>query len=160
MKLYLVRHAEATVRNGQSDRPLDEKGVEDIKRLAGFLAPLELRVQAIWHSGKARTLQTAELLASAVCADQGLVQRDDLNPNDKIRPIINDVEDLDADLMIVGHQPFLGKLVSKLVAASKSADVLVFPKGSMVCLEQTRLGKWQIAWVVAPDLLPKPASVA
>ncbi|MGE5610722.1 MAG: phosphohistidine phosphatase SixA [Bacillota bacterium] len=158
MRLYLVRHAEATVRNGQSDRPLDERGVEDTKRLASFLAPLGLRVQAIWHSGKARTLQTAELLASSVCADQGLVQRDDLNPNDKIRPVIDDVEDMEADLMIVGHQPFLGKLASKMVAGSKSADVLVFPKGAMVCLETTRLGKWQVAWVLAPDLLVKAPS--
>lgn len=155
MRLYLVRHAEATATNGQSDRPLDEKGVEDIKRLASFLQPLGLHVQAIWHSGKARTRQTAELLGSAMAADQGLVQRDDLNPSDKIRPVIDDVEDLDEDLMIVGHQPFLGKLASRLLTGKKSMDVLLFQKGAMVCLEETGLGKWQIAWVLAPNVLAK-----
>jgi phosphohistidine phosphatase SixA len=37
MKLYLLQHGDALPEQVNSDRPLNERGLEDVKRLAEFV---------------------------------------------------------------------------------------------------------------------------
>jgi phosphohistidine phosphatase len=55
--------------------------------------------------------------------------------------------------MIVGHLPFLGKLVSLFVTGSEANEIVEFHFGCVVCIERHDSGKWKIAWMVAPALL-------
>lgn len=66
MKLYLVQHGEALPKEVNSDRSLSDQGRQDAERLARFLAGRGVRVSRVWHSGRTRARQTAELLAAAV----------------------------------------------------------------------------------------------
>ena len=107
MRVYLVQHGEAKSKEEDPQRPLREKGTADVVKVADLLAPLGLTVRGIWHSGKARAAQTAQLLAAAVTATEGVTRRDDMSPNDPVEPLQKAVESSDGDVMLVGHLPFM-----------------------------------------------------
>lgn len=56
--------------------------------------------------------------------------------------------------MVVGHMPFLGRLVSRLILERDDPGLLGFQPGSMAYLERTEGGVWQVAWLLRPDILP------
>jgi phosphohistidine phosphatase len=153
MRLYLVQHGEAYPKDVDPQRQLTEKGRSDVAKVAQFLRPLKLSVAAIWHSGKLRARQTADILADSVTIQKGVVERQDLAPKDPVMPVRREIEQRGQDLMIVGHLPFLGKLAASLVTASDGVEVVSFRYGAVVCLEQSAEGKWTVGWMIAPDLL-------
>ena len=153
MKVYLVRHGDAVSSSVDRQRPLSEQGMADIRRIASFLKPLEISVEHIWHSGKPRAAQTAEILAGAVSAEKDCSSRDDLGPNSDASTIADELEAYDTDLMIVGHLPFLWNLTSLLTAGRQTGDIVAFSAGAMACLERRGPGVWQINWMIAPELL-------
>jgi len=154
MRLYLVQHGEAKAEQIDPERRLTDKGRRDVEKVSSFLKRLDLRVAAIWHSGKPRAAETARILAAAVAADGGIVRRDGLAPNDPIAPIRQDVNRAENDLMIVGHLPFLSRLASALGAGGESADAVAFRNGGVVCLERDHRQLWRLGWIVTPELLP------
>jgi len=153
MKVYLVRHGDTVSSSVDPQRPLSEQGMADIRRIASFVKPLEISVEHIWHSGKPRAAQTAEILAGAVSAEEDCSSRDDLGPNSDASAIADELEAYDTDLMIVGHLPFLWNLTSLLTAGTEAADVVGFSAGAMACLNRCGPGTWQIDWMIAPELL-------
>lgn len=153
MRIYLVQHGQAKSKDMDPDRHLTEKGESDIKKIAAFLKELKLRVEVIWHSGKTRAAQTANILALTLAADQRCVQHDGLAPNDPVDPVKEEIINQRKDLIIVGHLPFLSKLVSKLVSDSDSMNIVSFEPGGIVCLEQDQTEAWLLRWMVVPDLL-------
>ncbi len=167
MRLYLVQHGEAKSKDEDPERHLTEKGVRDVEKVAAFLKPLGLCAGGVWHSGKARARQTAETLAQAVTAEGGAVERPGLAPNDPVEPVKEELaraassrrpevptDRAEADVMIVGHLPFLGKLASLLVAGSESAGVVAFRNAGVVCLERGEGGAWRTTWALIPEILP------
>jgi phosphohistidine phosphatase SixA len=52
--------------------------------------------------------------------------------------------------MIVGHLPFLGKLVALLVTGSEENEIVEYQVGSIVCIERRDDGKWKVAWMITP----------
>ena len=154
MRLYLVQHGEAKSKEQDPQRHLTEKGLRDVQKAADFVKALALTADAIWHSGKARAAQTAEILASAIAVSQGVLQREGLAPNDPIAPIATELSSLDEEVMIVGHMPFLGKLGSGLVAGDESADIIAFRQGGVVCLERNEDNIWRVKWMIIKELTP------
>ena len=153
MKVYLVRHGDAVSSDVDHQRPLSEQGRANIRKIASFIKPLVICVEHIWHSGKLRAAQTAEILAGAVAAEKGCCSREGLGPNDDVTAIAEELEAYDTDLMIVGHLPFVGYLSSLLVAGKETADVAAFDAGAVVCLNRRDPGRWQIEWLMTPRLL-------
>ena len=51
MKVYLVQHGEAKSEKEDPQRNLTDKGIDEVQKVANFLRPLKLTVNAIWHSG-------------------------------------------------------------------------------------------------------------
>ncbi len=153
MRLYLVQHGESNPEEVDPQRGLTDKGRADVEKVAAFLKPLSLTVQAVWQSGKNRATQTAETLARALAGSQPVVQHAGLAPMDPVGPIANAVSNISEDLMIVGHLPFMGKLASLLAAGSETADAVAFRQGGIVCLERDDKAVWRIRWMVTPDLL-------
>jgi phosphohistidine phosphatase len=153
MKVYLVRHGEAVSSQFDPQRPLSEKGLADIRKVASFVKPLEISVEHIRHSGKLRAAQTAEKLAESVLVEKDCSEHKDLRPNDDVTIIADELEVYDTDLMIVGHLPFLAYLTSLLVAGNQTAIVAAFDAGSIACLNRRAPGRWQIEWMITPELL-------
>jgi phosphohistidine phosphatase len=152
MNLYLVQHGDAQPKDVDPERPLTDGGADDVKRVAAFLRPRRLEVEAVWHSGKTRARQTAELLGEALHVAGGVRQQDGLAPNDPVDPIGRQLADRGGDLMIVGHMPFMSRLASLLLAGGESAGVVTFQKGGVLCLGRDE-GAWSVRWMVVPQLL-------
>ena len=153
MRLYLVQHGEALSKEVDSDRPLSDHGRRDIEGLAGFLANRDVRVSQVWHSGKTRARQTAELLAAAVAPGMKIEARAGLAPNDPIEDFAGKLATWREDAMVVGHLPFMARLVTRLVAKNDDGATVAYLPGSLVCLERDEDGTWAIAWMLRPELV-------
>jgi phosphohistidine phosphatase len=153
MRIYLVQHGESRPEEEDPQRKLTDEGVRSVQKVARFLRPLGLNLESVWHSGKHRAQQTAEILAGAVSASQGPLQRDGLAPKDPVAPLKQAIEQSAGDLMIIGHLPFLGKLAALLLADDEDAEIVAFKFGCVVCVERTEDGPWKLAWMIVPALL-------
>ena len=151
MRVYLVQHGEANPEEVDPERRLTEKGAAEVRKVADFLRPLDLAVDAVWHSGKARARETAGILAPALSA--GPSRRDGLAPNDPVGPVQEAITEAAGDLMIVGHLPFLGKLAALLVTGDETMDVVSFQYGCVVRLERHDVGTSTVTWMLRPDLI-------
>lgn len=153
MKLYLVQHAQALPSEQDPSRPLSEAGRSEAARIVRFLKPLRLTVESIWHSGKTRAAQTAEIYARAVGAREGLAARDGLGPNDTVALLRDELAVATDDTMIVGHMPFVSRLASLLLTGYESPPVVSFVNAGIVCLGRSPDNRWQVEWVVTPQIL-------
>jgi len=154
MKLYLVQHAKAASKDVDAERPLTEEGRRDIQKVAAFIKPLKLCVDILWHSGKKRAAQTAEVLAEVVQVKTRMTGRDGLAPNDDVAALKDELVSARQDIMIVGHLPFLSKLASLLLTGSESANAVEFQQGGIVCFNRSDENQWQVNWMITPELLP------
>ena len=153
MLIYLVQHGQAKAKDVDPNRHLTEKGQTDVKKISTFLKRSGLSVDTIWHSGKTRAIQTADILERGIVAEQGVIQQDGLTPKDDIKPIKEKLIQSDKDIMIVGHMPFLSKLASSLVTCNESANVIAFQQGGVVCLKKNDDNVWSVQWMVVPKLI-------
>lgn len=153
MRLYLVQHGEAVSKEVDPERPLTEKGRQDVARTAGFLKASGIKLDLILHSTKTRAIETARILAEEVSPGDGTEQREDLAPNDPVDKLFNELTTENRDLMVVGHLPFLGKLASVALAGLESSEIVGFRQGGVVCLECREDGIWRLVFAVTPDLL-------
>jgi len=153
MRLYLVQHGEAKTKEQDPDRPLTARGESSVDRIAVLVKAAGICVGAVWHSGKTRAAQTAEILRSSLASTEGIVVHDGLEPNDPIEPVQRELAGVSADIMIVGHLPFLSKLVSALLIGDETIELVAFQNGGVVCLERgEEKGRWRLSWAVVPDL--------
>ena len=156
MQIYLVQHGEAKPEEIDPERRLTENGARAVQKVANFLRTSSgsLEVDTIWHSGKPRAQQTAELLRLATSAGEGaLMQHDGLAPKDAVEPIKRELEQENSNVMIVGHLPFLGRLVALLLTGNADNDVVAFQFGCVVCLNRDDAGRWKLEWMMVPKLL-------
>lgn len=153
MKLYLVQHAKAASAEQDPERPLTEEGLRGVRKIAAFIRPLNLCIDYLWHSGKKRALQTAEVLAAVVTVNEALEMHENLSPNDDITVLSDELAGLDGDIMIVGHLPFLARLASLLVTGRAATELVTFKNAGIVALNRNDEGRWQIGWMITPELV-------
>lgn len=152
MKLYLVQHGEAVDKDVDPERPLSEQGREDVSAVAGRLADDGVRVERLWHSGKARAEQTAGLLAKAVCRGCRPEAITGIKPNDDATAFAQDADVWDQDTLVVGHLPFMGRLVAHLLVGDTTVPLVAFRPGTVACLERDGDGNWLLQWLLRPGL--------
>jgi phosphohistidine phosphatase len=153
MMLYLIQHAKAASKEEDPQRQLTEEGQRDIRRVAEFIAPLNLCVDYLWHSGKKRAEQTAETLAEVIKINKEHAARDGLGPNDDVTVLKDELSVSQLDIMVVGHLPFLAKLASLLLAGSELAGTIAFKNAGVVCLNRDEHNHWQLDWMIIPEIL-------
>ncbi len=153
MKLYLVQHGEANPKEVDPERGLSDRGMEDVHRVAVFLKGAGVRVNRVIHSGKLRALQTAEILASAVMEEPKLEVTGMINPTDPPAPFATEIAELTTDTMVVGHLPFMARMVAHLITGDAEKTITAFRPGSTACLERDEAGEWSLAWMVRPELI-------
>jgi phosphohistidine phosphatase len=152
MKIYLVQHGEAVAKEVDPERPLTDQGTTDVQRIAGALKHAGVEVKRVVHSGKLRARQTAEILAIEIAPGMQLETSDLIRPNDNPAAFDLQINGGNLDTMVVGHLPFMAKLVSHLVAGDDSQAVVAYQPGSVVCLELIGNDSWQINWMLRPEL--------
>jgi phosphohistidine phosphatase len=155
MQIYLVQHGESKPEEIDPERRLTESGARAVQKVADFLQTSGGgQVDAIWHSGKPRAQQTAELLAPSTRAgERAVIHHDGLAPKDAVEPIKQELEQGNRNVMIVGHLPFLGRLAALLLTGEADNEVVSFQFGCVVCLKRDDAGKWRLEWMTVPKLL-------
>jgi phosphohistidine phosphatase len=153
MKLYLVQHGEAVSKEIDPDRPLSEQGRHDLQKLAEFLSRLDTDIQRVWHSGKTRAAQSAGLLAQTILPHVQIEPVNGLAPNDDVIAFAARLDPDDPATVLVGHLPFMARLMAYLLAGDPEVELVTFKPGSMACLENTEGDGWRLNWMLRPELL-------
>ena len=152
MRIYLTQHGLAVPKDVDPDRPLSEKGREDVQRLAELMDKAGVQVGQVLHSGKTRAEQTAAILAEALLSTGEPQEHAGLGPKDPLEKVSPEIAFWSVDTLIVGHLPYLGRLALLLLASDPDRALLAFQPGSMACLEKDAAGRWVLAWMVRPEL--------
>jgi phosphohistidine phosphatase len=153
MKLYLIQHGEAKPEAEDPERSLTARGQKEIVAVSKMATGLQIRPSKIYHSGKLRAKQTAEIIASALKISDSLVQpAPGLNPNDDIYAWAERISKEKEDLMLVGHLPFLEKLTSFLLCGDENTRLVLFRYGAIVCLDQKEDKGWAVRWILTPEM--------
>ena len=149
MSVYLVQHGQAKTEDEDPERSLTDRGVDDAGRVARLSVDrLGVRAGLIFHSGRTRARQTAEIWGRllGVAVEQG----DALAPNDDPATWAERLAG-DADgLILVGHLPHLGRLAALLLTGDSDDTVISFRPGGLVGLERAGTG-WAVSVVLPPE---------
>jgi phosphohistidine phosphatase len=158
VRLFLLRHAHAVSEEEDPARPLSERGREQVRSLTNFLEPRGgLKVERVWHSPLLRARDTADLFCEHLGIRATRREIDGLLPFDDVRGIARRLSGFGYPLLVVGHDPHLGRLVSMLVCGNTDQEVVDFKKGALLCLEReatkSQVVLWRIRWLITPGLL-------
>ena len=151
MKLYLVQHGDALAKEIDPDRPLSEMGQLAVERVASLLAE-RIEVSRVIHSGMTRARQTAEVFARLISNEPAVEEFNGINPNDPVEAFAQLIDDWNDNLLVVGHLPFMSKLVSFLLTGTAEEPVVSYTPGSIASLQSTEEDGWKLEWMVKPEL--------
>jgi len=154
MKLYLVRHGESLPASKDPSRALSSEGRRGVERVALFLREAGVRTPYIYHSEKARAVQTAGILGGVIAPDGEVTPVAGLMPDDPIEPVLEHIERWQEDRMIVGHLPFMSRLTAALLKEATVPVSITFPPSCVVCVENCPEEHWAFRWMIEPGMLP------
>jgi len=157
LDVYLIQHAESKLKEEDPERPLTERGRENAEKIRAHLTKLGIRFERIFHSGKLRAQQTAEILASLAINNEVEVHAG-LDPMDPVEPIVRWISGLSEQgfksVAVVGHLPFLDRLSTLLITGTESPGVIAFQNAGVVKLVPREEGRgYRVHWALTPDLL-------
>jgi phosphohistidine phosphatase len=161
MNLYLVRHGDAFPVGEQGvstdeERPLSERGVEQIQLLGQALTRLNLVIDRIHTSPLLRARQTAEILARAlqILPDKLLVC-EELAPGSSPKKLAKYLLREEAENhLLIGHAPDISQQTAWLIG-TKEAQV-EFAKGGVAAVRSEGMpqkGGGTLLWLFAPKSL-------
>ena len=156
--ILLVHHGPAVGPDVDPMRPLSTPGRAVSQRLAAAAAERGVKPDAVWHSGKLRARQTAELFWSACNPLASLTAERGLQPGDPPRWMHDRLIGETRLIVIVGHMPSLPGLLANLLGREGAAPG-AFPLHGCVALEREGEGekgeggkregereRWKEAW--------------
>ena len=153
MAVYLMQHGIPVSKAEDPERPLSAKGMKDIENLAEFLQKRGITVKDVYHSGKRRAKETAEIKSARVAPGTEPRERRGLSPLDDVGDIVDQINKGNGGILIAGHLPHLSKLTSLLVVGNESVPVVSFQQGGLVCLERLDDEGWAVAWMLVPEII-------
>ncbi len=153
MLIYLVQHADAKKEEVDPSRSLSEKGLQDIKKVASYVSQLNIKVYKIFHSGKLRAKQTAEVLSENLKPTKGITEVGGLAPLDDADIWEERLKGMTDDIVLVGHLPHLDKLASLLLCGNADKNIVSFKMAGIVCLKRNDIGEWSLQWMLTPEIV-------
>jgi phosphohistidine phosphatase len=143
--LYLVHHGDAVPPDVNPQRPLSAGGRASVERTAAQAAARGARPEIVWHSGKLRAKQTAEIFWRTCNPLATLSATRDLQPDDPPAWMRDRLLHDGRDLLVAGHFPHLPRLLAALLDDEAAAGA--FPAHGVVALESRDEGRtWSEVW--------------
>ena len=167
MNIFILRHGIAVDQGtkgfqNDSERPLTGKGKRQLRKSAGAMKRMKLRFDLILSSPYERAKRTAEIVAEELKLKKRLKLSDalksDSSPETMIRQIAG-LTPMPKNLLLVGHEPCLSHLISRLVSGNGNM-AMDFKKGGLCKLEVENLRNGtgaQLAWLLTPKLMKEMA---
>ena len=109
-------------------------------------------MSVIYHSGKTRAAQTAQIFADYLKPGKGPSQTDSLAPMDDPETWAKRIAGMDEDVMLAGHLPYLARLAGLLLCGDKEKTCVDFKMGGLVCLKRLDDGRWAVEWMIVPEM--------
>jgi phosphohistidine phosphatase len=163
MNLFFLRHAKAEPRSPKwrpdSKRPLTRDGENSMFDVARGVKALDVSFDVILTSPYVRALRTAEILGE-VYESEKLFETARLASDASLGGIIDEVnENFSAAgaIVLVGHEPFMSRLISTLLTGEDGVDV-EFKKAGFCKLTIGKLvfGKCaRLNWLLTPRQLAR-----
>lgn len=150
MQLFLVRHGDYVQDSGGVD-VLSPAGEKDVQKMADFLKHGRFHVREIWHSPKNRAAQTAGIFHKRLNPSAQIKEIAYLKPDDPVEPLLGELAAATENLMIVGHLPFIPRLVSRLLTGVTDYSLLALPTAGVVVLESDRDFNWFLTGFFHPQ---------
>lgn len=127
MLLHILRHAEAEALSQSgldADRALTDAGTKRMKLVARAIARMEPGFDAILVSPLLRARQTAEPVIAACRFKGEPIVTEALLPGSDPMSILGEVETAGwKSVLLVGHEPHMGRLVGRLVSGRRDVEV-------------------------------------
>lgn len=150
MALFLVQHGKSMPKEKDPDQGLSREGLAETQAMAALAAENNIQPMRIIHSGKKRALQTAEIFVKTLEPEAGISKGAGLAPLDDVTLFASSLNS-EENIMIVGHLPFMERLVSYLLEGSPEKPVIKFQNSSIICLDrEDESGTWFIRWALFP----------
>ncbi len=160
MPIYLVQHGKSLPAEADPEKGLSEKGISDVKLMASVAKNYQLTVGKILHSGKKRAAQTAALFAEELAPKDGVSETAGLGPLDDVEFLAQKLDPA-SDTMLVGHLPFMERLVCRLTTGGDGHTIFKFQNGGILCLDQEAgVKEWFIKWALMPHIGNSPESIS
>lgn len=151
MSLYLVQHGKSRPKQEDPQQGLSSAGEEETARIAEVARVYGVEVAVIHHSTKKRAGQTARRFAHALSPPGGIEEIAGLKPMDDVKAMAETIKAGD-NRMLVGHLPFMSRLVSWLITGDTEKPVFAFQNSGIVCLDMTADQDWVIKWTLMPHI--------
>ena len=134
MELLVIRHAIAVPGSmilADAERPLSPQGRERFTQAVMGLQRLGVRCDRLYHSPWRRAVETAELLGPVLAGEAVCSPALARPPSQALLDAM-----VGQRVALVGHQPWLGELVTWLITGAQSdGSGFVLKRGGVACLE-------------------------
>jgi len=146
MDLLILRHAEAVelgtdgiTKDG--DRPLTPEGIKKMEKAAEGMQQMGLDLDLILTSPLLRAVQTAEIVARKLRIQEKMRRTNNLAPSGNQSKLIAEIQGDKQPIqqvLIVGHEPDLSRLVSVLISGHNNITIN-FKKASLLRVNTSNL---------------------
>jgi phosphohistidine phosphatase len=150
MLIYFLRHGEADWpdwKKSDDERPLTEKGKNEMHQVGAFLANLSVKPDVVLTSPLPRAAQTAEIAAGYI--DSKSVADELLAPGfgrSELKKLLQ--KRTCASVMVVGHEPDFSRTVGKLTGAR-----IKLAKAGLALVEvDAGLSGGRLLWLFPPKI--------
>lgn len=158
MDVFFLRHGEAgkriTIPSRDLERSLTTSGVAEIEEIAESMRDMDLEFDKIATSPLARALETAEIVSKIYKLPGKLEVWDELKPEGNRLDLYRRLSRLkqDADVLLVGHDPFITTVIGEIISGSLSAKI-VLKKGGLARVQInsfTPRAAGELRWLLTP----------
>ena len=165
MNLYILRHGKACARSPKwhpdGTRPLSREGEKKMFNVARGIQSLHLSFDLILTSPYIRAFRTAEILAE-VFESKKVFETSNLVAEAEPKAVIDEINESFPELsqiVLVGHEPFLSRLISILLSGKDDVSTNL-RKGGLCKLSVKKLSFGPCAtleWLMTPRHLARLA---
>jgi phosphohistidine phosphatase len=150
LRLYLVHHGEAVGPDVDVRRPLSPEGREWCEQIAIAATARGMKPDVVWHSGKLRAKQTAEIFWRASNPLAELAATRDLQPEDPAGWIRDRLRHETRAVLVAGHFTHLPRLLA-LLRGEPDGTMADFPPHGVVAMRTDDEGEsWIEEWRLGP----------
>ena len=142
------------------ERPLTESGRDDIESVASSLRKLRVGLDKIVTSPLKRAKETAEIVAGIYEENAPKLEIwEELRPEGNRQETVQRLSRLrqDADILLVGHEPYLSSLIGEVISGSSSTRISL-KKGGVAKIQILSFAprpSGELKWLLTPRQLKK-----
>ena len=164
MELFVIRHAIAEPLGKQNEfsdekRALTDEGRSRMREVVKGLSKLGVEFDLILTSPLTRAAETAEIVAAgAGLSKKEIKQTGNLVPGAAPELLFAEIKGLAGveAIALIGHQPDLGCLISRIIQSDVGTLSIQLKKGSVCCLNVTETVptlRGDLMWLLTPRQL-------